>query len=103
MPAEGPRKVKASDIDTDEMLGFIRVLNEERQQGGLSAGWVYVWEVGERFKMFPFAVVHAKIRRLIHREVLNGCPCGCRGDLVVPDLDFPKQVVWMPSLPSWKP
>ena len=28
----------------------------------------------------PDKVVHAKMRQLIKRDLVDGCPCGCRGD-----------------------
>jgi hypothetical protein len=27
----------------------------------------------------------AKMRQMIHRGVVDGCPCGCRGDFVITD------------------
>lgn len=31
----------------------------------------------------PFKLVLAKMRKLIERGLLDGCPCGCRGDYIV--------------------
>lgn len=32
----------------------------------------------------PSKVVLAKAKRLINRKVIDGCPCGCRGDFEIP-------------------
>ena len=47
------------------------------------AHWVTRWDLGERFPGFPSKVMLAKIRKLIRRGLLDGCTCGCRGDLEV--------------------
>jgi hypothetical protein len=33
----------------------------------------------------PEKVVLAKAKRLIARKLLDGCPCGCRGDFEIPE------------------
>lgn len=79
--------MKASDIDTDEFLGFIHSENVRRLAETSGCGWVFTWDLAEHWPDVPFKVLHAKARRLIHKKKLTGCPCGCRGDFVVPELD----------------
>ncbi len=33
----------------------------------------------------PDKIVLGKMRQLIHRGVVDGCPCGCRGDFTITD------------------
>lgn len=35
----------------------------------------------------PRKLVLAKMRMLIKRGLVDGCPCGCRGDFCIPDQD----------------
>lgn len=46
--------------------------------------WSYWWDVQLTLEHYlpgvPAKVLEAKLRRLIARGLLTGCPCGCRGD-----------------------
>ena len=37
------------------------------------------------FRFAPEKLVRAKLRRLLERGLIDGCPCGCRGDWRRPD------------------
>lgn len=51
------------------------------------------WYVGEKIENSitmaampentPTKVALAKMRSLIKRKLVNGCPCGCRGDFII--------------------
>ena len=45
-------------------------------------GPVAQWDAGLRTAMGnpPDKLVLAKLRRLVSRGLIDGCPCGCRGD-----------------------
>lgn len=79
---------KAADIDTDEFLGFIRSQNvEQLTREPRGCGWVFTWDLTAHWDDVEPKILHAKARRLIAKKKLEGCPCGCRGDFVVPELD----------------
>lgn len=42
--------------------------------------WAARWDVAAMIG-FPEKVVLAKLRSLMKRGLVSGCPCGCRGDL----------------------
>lgn len=46
--------------------------------------WVMSWDVEDNIQRLvpgaPVKVIHAKLKGLLRRRVLEGCPCGCRGD-----------------------
>lgn len=67
-------RVKASDISDRAMLDAVLAENTERD------GWAMIGDLCDRFPRFPAKVVNAKLRQLWKRRLLDGCPCGCRGD-----------------------
>lgn len=49
-------------------------------------GWsigVSRWDIGVELWEYPEKVLLAKLRKLVRRRLLDGCPCGCRGDFVI--------------------
>lgn len=88
--------MKAADI-TDE--AFLAAIDEARRiRSALdSYDWLTVarWDVAavlaghpehvgtatdRNYPHMPPKVVLAKARKLINRKLMDGCPCGCRGD-----------------------
>lgn len=61
----------------------------------LSPRWAVWYEEGKFWKdqsvqsampkNTPEKLVVAKMRQMIHRKVVDGCPCGCRGDYEITD------------------
>lgn len=47
--------------------------------------WVMRWELEE---LGPEKVVLAKAKKLIKKGLLDGCPCGCRGDFELTSAGF---------------
>lgn len=39
--------------------------------------------VDEEVPGVPWKIVLAKAKRLINRKIIDGCPCGCRGDFEI--------------------
>lgn len=66
--------MKAADISDTAALGAV---SDIKQQTGT---WANTDQVAAYFPAFPIKVVHAKLRRLLKRGLVSGCPCGCRGD-----------------------
>lgn len=66
--------MQAKDI-TDEVM--LAVLDEKWQSTG---------EVWKHFPFYPEKVVHAKLKQLLKRKLIDGCPCGCRGDWHIPEV-----------------
>jgi hypothetical protein len=64
--------VQAKDIPEAWILGLI-----PRWPQTIS-GWDLADHPGLR--EYPYKVVLAKLRSLYKRKLVNGCPCGCRGD-----------------------
>ena len=74
------QRPKAADIDDAE---FLRAVDgfESDGQWGTERRWVSIWELEPVFPAMPAKVVAAKFRQLLKRGLIDGCPCGCRGDL----------------------
>lgn len=84
---DGLRPMKAADIDDAR---FLRAVDTE-QRAGKGAyrtehlPWAVWWDVEQHFPGVPLKVLVAKARRLIDRKLMDGCTCGCRGDLELTD------------------
>ena len=80
-PGEPVRDIHARDIDDLAILRIIDDLSHDDRWSHTHTRWVMWPEVTALLPEYPAKVVHAKIRRLMTRSLLDGCPCGCRGDL----------------------
>ncbi len=73
--------MKCSDIHTEGILLFL-----SRHQGQWSTycrnQWMPAVADGMRPDV-PWKVMWAKMKRLIHQGLVDGCPCGCRGDFEI--------------------
>ncbi len=72
--------VAAKDISDEVMLGAIR---ERRGAHGVPR-WATLWDIQDHLAQYPKKVVVGKLNRLIKRNVIDGCACGCRGDFEIP-------------------
>jgi len=72
--------MKAADITTER---FLAEMDRLALRHGQPPRWVDRWALAEALEVPP-KVLLAKARRLIRREVIDGCACGCRGDFVRP-------------------
>jgi hypothetical protein len=84
--------VQSKDIPDLPILAFLD------KHGGIGCNWYGIdlalegrpdtnW-ISVRHAMppeTPHALVHAKMRRLMHRGLVDGCDCGCRGDFELTD------------------
>lgn len=71
---------QCKDIPDRPILEFLSGLN------GKWANWYFGDErdVGRAMPAgIPEKLKLAKMRQMIHRGVVGGCPCGCRGDFVI--------------------
>jgi hypothetical protein len=66
--------VQAKHIPDDLILREVERLNNEY------GCWAMTCWVAEAMPGMPPAVVAAKLSRLMHRGMVTGCDCGCRGD-----------------------
>jgi hypothetical protein len=96
-------EVKAADIPDE---AFIKAIREAIRRRNLippipDHGWMTAtrWDVAavlaghpeavgtaeasQDFGNMPWKVVLAKAKRLMRRRLIDGCPCGCRGDFEV--------------------
>lgn len=90
-------KMKASDIPDIVILQAVKSVAMGKLKDGetfkYSDGsyngnpWVMVWdahpEINRRMGEVPFKVFMAKFRALYKRGLLDGCACGCRGDMQI--------------------
>lgn len=67
----------AKDIDTDELLAYIRDRQSELGR------WVLGQDFEEPYASMPHKVLWAKLDRMIRRGLIQGCTCGCRGDFEI--------------------
>jgi hypothetical protein len=77
-PEAPARPMKASDIDD---VTFLRVIQDVQEND--QPPFAHWWDVEPLFPGVPFKVLLAKARGLMKRGYLDGCPCGCRGDMQV--------------------
>ena len=76
-------EMKASDVPEGQIIEAI----EQRKFRDLGAN---VWtEIMPRLPEFPEKVVLAKVRSMMKRGIIKGCPCGCRGDWL-PGSNWPR-------------
>jgi hypothetical protein len=70
--------LQSKDIKDEDVL---RVLAQSQGQ------WAsHCWgPLSEFFKPYPPKLALAKMRQLHKRELVGGCPCGCRGDWEITD------------------
>lgn len=83
------RKIQTKDLPDDWFLTVVVALSKTpwspvtfTDQWDLKGRtrWVNYWDIAALYYL-PEKVVLAKARKLIRRGLLNGCYCGCRGDL----------------------
>lgn len=73
-------RVQCKDIPDMPILGFLAQRPDEFHN------WCFGNDTDVSRAMpvgTPSKVVHAKMRRLIARGLVDGCDCGCRGDFVI--------------------
>lgn len=71
---------KAADLSDVDVLIAVIGRGADRSLGACG------WDVAEEFPNTPEKVVLAKLRRLGKRKIIDGCPCGCRGDWTLTEL-----------------
>lgn len=80
--------MKASDISDHDFVAAVDLVQRTK---GYWASWYDLTEqtpdLGADyvppFQYFPTKVVLAKAAKVIKRGLIDGCPCGCRGDYEV--------------------
>lgn len=72
-----PRKVTQAKHIPDE--SFLRVVASKEPN------WAGIWDLTWAMPAVPPAVIYAKANRLLDRELITGCGCGCRGDWELTD------------------
>lgn len=66
------KTIQAKDIPDQAMIRSI-----ENRFHALGA---CTWDIEKDFPDVPKKVVAAKLKILLRRGLIDGCPCGCRGD-----------------------
>lgn len=81
--------MQCKDIPTLPILDFVE------KHGGIGCNWFEYdpeleaksehWRSVRQVmpKNIPEKLIHAKMRKLIAKGYLDGCPCGCRGDFEI--------------------
>jgi hypothetical protein len=80
-----PRRVEATADDVVSSRPQAKDIPDQRILALLHpTTWTTWWVLAdEHFPEFPPKVVLAKLRQLYKRGLIDGCPCGCRGDWVL--------------------
>lgn len=68
--------MKAADISAETMLVAIR---RDMRKRGLTVLGACTQTLAER-EGWPVKIVTAKLRKMQRQGLVDGCPCGCRGD-----------------------
>jgi hypothetical protein len=74
--------MQCKDIPDRPVLEFLA------KRPGVWHNWYFGDDKDVRIAMpdgVPEKLVLAKMRQMIRRGVVDGCPCGCRGDFVITD------------------
>ena len=79
--------MQAKDIDDIDFLKAVDALSRTQPNTSYLGDWMLPrWVMRYELEYFgPERVVLAKAKKLMNRGLLDGCPCGCRGDFVVTD------------------
>ena len=83
MNPNNKHRPKASDIDDLEFLKAVKTLSLDGKWAptNYESRWVMWPELCPLYPDMPAKVILAKFRQLHKRGLLDGCPCGCRGDI----------------------
>ena len=85
--------MQCKDIPDEPILRFLA------QRPGEWHNWLFGDEKDVRNAMpreVPEKLVLGKMRVLIRRGLVDGCPCGCRGDFEITD----KGIQWLAAQPN---
>lgn len=72
-----PKTIQAKHLSDERVL---RAVADRAQFDGEIVYSVPTSDVAKHFPSAPYKVVAAKLSRLLHRGLLDGCDCGCFGD-----------------------
>lgn len=70
--------MKTSDLPDGVFLAAV-----EKAGANNSAKWALRSDVEALLPAYPEKIIRAKARKLILRQVIDGCWCGCRGDWTI--------------------
>ena len=68
--------MKAADISDNVITALVE---KASPLGGASR-----FDIQDELSHFPPKVVFAKLRQMVNKGRLTGCPCGCRGGFTIP-------------------
>ncbi len=77
--------MQCKDIPTEPIVRFINGVFQDNPPGYRWCNWYDDSSLSVRNAMpsgTPDNLVIAKMRQLVKRRLVDGCPCGCRGDFV---------------------
>lgn len=86
-----PKILQAKSIDTRAILQAVSEIQGspyDASEPEFTRSWATIYDLWERLpwlKELPDRLVHAKMNGLISKGLLDGCPCGCRGDYEMTD------------------
>ena len=73
--------LKASDITDAQIFAVVDHVRATKRS------WTSMTDLMEMLPEFPcegpngrWKIIHAKMRQMIAKKRIDGCPCGCRGD-----------------------
>lgn len=78
------KRLQCKDIPDETVVEAVR-----RAPGTVFMAWRMSWDVHAELEELvgevPVNLFRAKIRKLIGRGLIGGCPCGCRCDFHLPE------------------
>lgn len=76
--------MQCKDIPDKPILKFLVMLKEQQLFGTWFGPYHFPNSVGKSMpEDTPRKLILAKMKQMIHRGVVNGCSCGCRGDFEI--------------------
>lgn len=83
------KMVQAKHIPDEEFVAAVDRVSRQPYCDGVpppaDGRWCHTDDLAREMPGMPWKVILAKARRVISRDLVEGCTCGCRGDFEVTD------------------
>lgn len=70
----------SSTISDLEFVQAVATLRRPTNGSRPAYYWVMIWDIAEFLHIHPNRI-RSKMRRMMKRKLIDGCNCGCRGDI----------------------
>jgi hypothetical protein len=95
--SQRPKPLQAKHLSDVMVLNVIRSCQEEKANTSKYWGevraiggdvWGCVWDIFHNLPQFPEKLLNAKFESMARRGLIDGCFCGCRGDIVIEEKGY---------------